>query len=143
MPARKAITVAAAVLTSCVALSALAGCYVDVGALQHRTHRYSVSGQVQILVVNAHVGSVHVTGISSGRSRSPSTSAFGTRSRSPRTAPPQAPSRWSATARPWRPAVSDTTIRVPRPMTVRVKHRRDTAGVPCWAGHGAHQRRQY
>jgi hypothetical protein len=67
MPARTAVKIAAAVLTGGVAMSALAGCYVDVGALQHRTSRYLVSGMVQTLVVNDHVGSVHVIGGDSGR----------------------------------------------------------------------------
>ena len=67
MPARTAIKVAAAVLTGGVAASALGGCYVDVGALQHRTHSYSVSGPVQTLVVDAHVGGVHVIGGNSGK----------------------------------------------------------------------------
>jgi hypothetical protein len=56
----------AAVITAGMAASALAGCYADVGALQHRTSRYSVSAQVQTLVVNAHVGNVHVSGGASG-----------------------------------------------------------------------------
>jgi hypothetical protein len=60
--ARTAIRVAAVALAGGVAASALAGCYVDVGALQHRTKSYSVSGRVQTLVVNAHVGGVQVTG---------------------------------------------------------------------------------
>src|ERR1039457_5501197 len=67
MPERTAVQIAAAVLTGGVAMSALAGCYVDVGALQHRTSRYLVSGLVQTLVVNDHVGSVHVIGGDSGR----------------------------------------------------------------------------
>src|ERR1017187_9720468 len=67
MPERTAVKIAAAVLTGGVAMSALAGCYVDVGALQHRTSRYLVSGMVQTLVVNDHVGSVHVIGGDSGR----------------------------------------------------------------------------
>jgi hypothetical protein len=40
---------------------------VDIGALQHRTSRYSLSGQLRALVVNAHVGSVHITGSGSGK----------------------------------------------------------------------------
>ena len=67
MHARTAARMAAAVLTAGLAAPALAGCYVDVGALQHRTRDYSVAGQVQALVVNAHVGGVHVTGGGSGR----------------------------------------------------------------------------
>jgi hypothetical protein len=58
--------VAAAVSTAGLAACALAGCYVNVGALQHRTSHYSVSTRVQTLVVNAHVGSVHVSGGASG-----------------------------------------------------------------------------
>lgn len=57
----------AAVITAGMAASALAGCYADVGALQHRTSHYSVSAQVQTLVVNAHVGNVHVSGGVSGK----------------------------------------------------------------------------
>lgn len=58
-----------AVVTACaasVALSGLAGCYVDVGALRQQTHEYSVPGQVHALVVHSHVGGVHVTGSGSG-----------------------------------------------------------------------------
>lgn len=50
-----------------MALSALAACSVDIGALQHRTNHYTLSGQLRTLVVNAHVGSVHVTGSRSGQ----------------------------------------------------------------------------
>jgi DUF4097 and DUF4098 domain-containing protein YvlB len=67
MAARGAIKVAIAVLTAGVAVPALAACAVDVGALQHRTNNYAISGQVQTLVVNAHVGGVHVTGDDSGK----------------------------------------------------------------------------
>ena len=66
MPARTAVGSAIVVLAGCVAVSALAGCAVDVGALQHRTSSYSLSGQVRTLVVNAHVGNVHITGSGSG-----------------------------------------------------------------------------
>jgi hypothetical protein len=59
--------VAVAALAAYMAVSALAGCYVSVGALQHRTTRYSVSAQVRTLVVHAHVGGVHVTGGTSGK----------------------------------------------------------------------------
>jgi hypothetical protein len=54
-------------LAGSVAVSALAGCAVDVGAPQHRTNSYSLSGQMRTLVVNAHVGSVHVTGSDAGK----------------------------------------------------------------------------
>src|SRR5207245_7876465 len=67
MPARTAVKAAIAVLAGWVALSALAGCAVDIGALQHRTSSYSLSGQLHTLVVNAHVGSVHITGSGSGQ----------------------------------------------------------------------------
>jgi hypothetical protein len=52
------------VLTGSLATFALASCYVnvDAGPLQHRTKGYTVTGQVQTLVVNAHVGGVRVTG---------------------------------------------------------------------------------
>ena len=59
--------VAAAALAAGTAAAAVAGCYVDVGALQHRTRHYSVSAHVQTLVVHAHVGGVHVTGGTSGK----------------------------------------------------------------------------
>lgn len=67
MPARPAVKAAIAMLAASVALSALVGCSVDVGALQHRTNSYSVSGQLRALVVNAHVGGVQVTGGDSGQ----------------------------------------------------------------------------
>lgn len=67
MPARTAIKAAIAVLAGSAAVSMLAGCSIDVGALQHRTNSYSLSGQLRTLVVNAHVGSVHVTGGGSGQ----------------------------------------------------------------------------
>lgn len=66
MSARTAVGTAIVVLAGSVAVSALAGCAVDVGALQHRTSSYSLSGQLRTLVVNAHVGSVHITGSDSG-----------------------------------------------------------------------------
>ena len=66
MPARRAIRLAAVVLAGGLAVSALGGCYIDVGALQQRTHSYSVSGQVQVVVVHAHVGGVRITGTDSG-----------------------------------------------------------------------------
>jgi hypothetical protein len=65
-PLRLAGRAAVAVLTAGLAASALAGCYVDVGALQHRTRHYSVPAQVQTLVVHAHVGGVHISGGASG-----------------------------------------------------------------------------
>ena len=58
---------AALALAGGVAMPVLGGCYVDVGALQHRTRSYSVSGPVQALAVNDHVGGVHVTGGASGK----------------------------------------------------------------------------
>ena len=67
MPTHTAVRAAAAVLAAAAVAAALAGCYVDVGALQHRTHRYLVSGHVRTLVVNAHVGRVHVTGSDSSK----------------------------------------------------------------------------
>jgi len=66
MPARSPVKVAAAVLAGSIAAFAMAGCSVSVGALQHRTKSYSVAGRVQILVVNAQVGGVHVQGGDSG-----------------------------------------------------------------------------
>jgi len=61
---RTAMKLAAVMLTAGLAVFALAGCYVNVnaGALQHRTRSYSVTGPVQTLVVDAHVGGVRVTG---------------------------------------------------------------------------------
>jgi hypothetical protein len=66
MPARLAVRAAASVLAGGLAASALAGCYVSVGALQHRTRSYSVAGQVRTVVVNDQVGGIQVTGGSSG-----------------------------------------------------------------------------
>ena len=66
MSARTAMRLAAVALAGGMAVPVLAGCYVDVGALQHRTKSYAVSGPVQALVVNAHVGGVHVTGGAAG-----------------------------------------------------------------------------
>ena len=66
MHVRTAVGTAIVVVAGSAAVSALAGCAVDVGALQHRTSSYSLSGQVRTLVVNAHVGSVHITGGGSG-----------------------------------------------------------------------------
>jgi len=64
VPGRTARKLAAVVLTGGLAVFALAGCYINVsaGPLQHRTRSYSVTGPVQTLVVDAHVGGVHVTG---------------------------------------------------------------------------------
>jgi len=64
-----AVKIATPVLTAAMAVSALVGCggYVDVGALQHLTNSYSVTGQVQALVVNAHVGGVSIIGGDSGK----------------------------------------------------------------------------
>ena len=64
LPGRAAMKLAAMALTGGLATFALAGCYVnvDAGPLQHRTRSYPVTGQVQTLVVNAHVGGVRVTG---------------------------------------------------------------------------------
>jgi DUF4097 and DUF4098 domain-containing protein YvlB len=67
MPARRAVRTAIALLAGSVAVSALAGCAVDIGALQHRTSSYSLSGEPRTLVVNAHVGSVRITGSDSGK----------------------------------------------------------------------------
>lgn len=67
MPERRAVRTAIAVLAGSVAVSALAGCAVDIGAPQHRTSSYSLSGQPRTLVVNAHIGSVRITGSDSGK----------------------------------------------------------------------------
>jgi hypothetical protein len=63
------VKIAVPVLAAAMAVSALAGCggYVDVGALQHLTNSYSVSGPVQTLAVNAHVGDVSIIGGDSGK----------------------------------------------------------------------------
>ncbi len=53
---------ALALLVGCTATLALSGCYIDAGRIQHRTHTYSISPQVQTLVVNDKVGAVDVTG---------------------------------------------------------------------------------
>lgn len=66
MPARKAARAAIVVIAGLVAVSVLAGCAVSIGALQHRTVSYSLPGPLRALVVNAHVGSVRVTGSDSG-----------------------------------------------------------------------------
>ena len=62
MPGRIGTRLATAALASALATGLLAGCYVDVGALQHRTRSYSVPGQVRTLVVSVRAGDVHVTG---------------------------------------------------------------------------------
>jgi hypothetical protein len=64
VPLCAAVKIAMPVLAAAMAVSALVGCggYVDVGALQHLTNSYSVSGQVRTLVVNAHVGGVSIIG---------------------------------------------------------------------------------
>lgn len=67
MRARRAVRAAVAVLAGSLVVSVLASCAVDVGALQHRTSNYSLSGPLRTLVVNAHVGSVHVTGSDSAK----------------------------------------------------------------------------
>jgi DUF4097 and DUF4098 domain-containing protein YvlB len=66
MFARRASTVAAAMLAAGAAALALAGCYVDVGALQHRTVSYSVPATAQALAVRGHVGNVDVAAGGSG-----------------------------------------------------------------------------
>jgi len=58
---------AAAALGGCAAALMLSGCYVDVGALQHHTASYSISGTLQTLLVQPHVGDVDVTGERSGQ----------------------------------------------------------------------------
>jgi hypothetical protein len=50
---------AAAALAGCAALL-LSGCYVDVGALQHRTVSYSLPATATALAVHGHVGNVNV-----------------------------------------------------------------------------------
>ena len=60
---------AVAALAGAMAPSALAGCSVDIGPLQHRTESYSVYGPLRTLVVNAHVGHVQITGGKSGQVR--------------------------------------------------------------------------
>jgi hypothetical protein len=59
---RAAVRVAAAAMGFSLAAAMLAGCSVSVGALQHRSRSYPVSGPVQTLVVQGHVGSIEVTG---------------------------------------------------------------------------------
>ncbi len=67
MLGRRGIRAAAAALGASMVAAALAGCSVDVGALQHRTSSYSVSAPAQTLVVNAQVGDVHIIGGASGQ----------------------------------------------------------------------------
>lgn len=55
-----------ALLTAGIAVVVLGGCAVSVGALQRHTNSYSVSGRVQMLVVNAQAGGVDVTGGDTG-----------------------------------------------------------------------------
>ena len=109
MPARTAIKAAIAVLAGWVTLSALVSCAVDIGALQHRTSSYSLSGQLHTLVVKAHVGSVHITGSGSGQVLVTERISF--RGTAPgtthRTAADTGP--WTAVAPPWRPAPWATT----------------------------------
>lgn len=62
MQVRRAVAAAIVVLAGSAAISGLAACSVDIGALQHRTNGYSLSGQLRTLVVQAHVGNVHITG---------------------------------------------------------------------------------
>ena len=62
MAVRTASRAVATVLAGGLTAAAVAGCYVDVGGLSQRTSSYRVPGGVQTLVVNAQVGSVHVTG---------------------------------------------------------------------------------
>jgi hypothetical protein len=145
MPARTAVNIAAAVLTGSVAVSALAGCYVDVGALQHRTSRYSVSGLVQTLVVNDHVGSVHVIGGESGRVSVTEHLTF-------RHTAPVATHRASAGALTLDsrcPALETCSVgydvTVPRAVTIRVSDNVGTIRLEflSGAGHSAHERRRH
>lgn len=67
-PARRGrvspVRTAALALGLGLAASVLAGCYVNVGALQHRTRAYPVSGAARALIVHGHVGRIAVTGAS-------------------------------------------------------------------------------
>jgi Toastrack DUF4097 len=67
MSRRSRVVVRGAALALCLGLAAavLAGCYVSVGALQHRTRSYQVPGPVRALVVHGQVGRIDVTGGSS------------------------------------------------------------------------------
>ena len=67
MSLRTGLKAAMAALAGVMAVSALASCSVDIGPLQHRTESYSVYGPLRTLVVNAHVGSVQITGGNSGQ----------------------------------------------------------------------------
>jgi DUF4097 and DUF4098 domain-containing protein YvlB len=60
MVARRARTIASMLAAGPAAL-ALSGCYVDVGAVQHRTVSYSVPATAHALAVHGHVGNVDVT----------------------------------------------------------------------------------
>lgn len=120
MPARTAIRTALAVLAGTIALSALTACSVDVGAMQHRTYSYSLPGQLRTLVVNAHVGSVRVTG--SGSSHVSVTERISFRGTAPSTTHRSAAG--TAMLDSSCPALETCTvgydITVPRAMTVRV-----------------------
>lgn len=59
----RAIRLAARAVAGSLTMPLLAGaCSVSVGPLQHRTSSYSAAGPLQVLIVHAHVGNVHVTG---------------------------------------------------------------------------------
>ena len=119
MPARMALRLAAVVFTG-VAVSALGGCYVDVGALQHRTRSYPVAGEVQALVVHAHVGGVQIIGVNSGEIRVTERLTF--RHTAPRTV--HQTTAGTVTLGSHCPALETCSvsydITVPRAMTIRV-----------------------
>lgn len=120
MPARTAIRTVIAVLAGSVAVSVLVGCAVDVGSLQHRTSSYSLSVPLRTLVVNAHVGSVHITGGDSGKVSVTETISF--RGTAPSTTHRTAAGTLTLDSKC--PALETCTvgydITVPRAMTVRV-----------------------
>jgi len=71
LAARSVIKAAASALAAGLAVSVLAGCYVNVsvGSVQHRTSSYSVAAHVRILVVNDQAGDVAVDGARTGTVR--------------------------------------------------------------------------
>ncbi|HUL26897.1 MAG TPA: DUF4097 family beta strand repeat-containing protein [Streptosporangiaceae bacterium] len=134
MPARMAIRAAAVVLTGGVAAWMLAGCSVNVGALQHRTRSYQVSGQLRTLVVNAHVGGVRVTG---GNAATISvTEHISYRGTVPATTHRAAAGTLTlASTCPQLETCSvGYVIRVPRPVTVRVNDRVGTIRLQSLSG---------
>jgi hypothetical protein len=119
MFARRACTVTAMLAAGAAAL-ALSGCYVDVGALQHRTVSYSVPATAHALAVHGHVGNVDVT--AGGTGGVSVTARLSFRGKVPQTTHRE--SGGTLTLDSSCPATETCTvdyqIRVPRAMTVSV-----------------------